>query len=224
MATIDAQTGPRGSTWRGLFPASDNRRLSIHVGKIPKRNSLRGTPCALGQMRASADRLIVTYRHPFSRPSAGDTAALFPGKTEASSPARLPSPAADERSNTRVVTQLRQSRAKRGLRRHLSVSPSACRRPKQARSLQQWRHSCAVPGQNRGCVTTASPEAPPRPCSEGNVLRIPGDTAAPFPRKTEAPSPAPSILLEGPGPPRTGGWHPGKLFFGAMLISTPALP
>lgn len=213
MATIGPDTGPRGSTWRALVPASDIG-LSIQLGKIPKRTSLRGKPRSLGVIQTSADWLTVAYRHAFSRPRAGDTAALLLGETEALSPARLPSPMADGRSSTRVVTQLRQSRAKRGLRRHLFVSRSACRRPKQARSSQQWRHSCTIPGQNRGCVTTASPQAPPRPCSEGDVPSIRGDTASPIPRKTSAPSPMASLYEAALSRPDPAGGPPKNFLSG----------
>ena len=39
MATLDAETGPRGSTWRVRFLAPDNRRITIRLGKIPKRTA-----------------------------------------------------------------------------------------------------------------------------------------------------------------------------------------
>ena len=39
MATLDAETGSRGSTWRVRFLAADNRRVTIRLGKIPKRTA-----------------------------------------------------------------------------------------------------------------------------------------------------------------------------------------
>jgi len=39
MATLDAETGSRGSTWRVRFLAPDNRRVTIRLGKIPKRTA-----------------------------------------------------------------------------------------------------------------------------------------------------------------------------------------
>ena len=39
MATLDAETGSRGSTWRVRFLAPDNRRITIRLGRIPKRTA-----------------------------------------------------------------------------------------------------------------------------------------------------------------------------------------